>query len=102
MAHWSRSPKWTSTGRHGPRQAIDDDGGTARTHIVDVTVPADVDRLASAVLAEHGRVDILVNNVGDYRPSVRFENSTPDSWKAMYDDQPVAHPGHHPSLPRAP
>ena len=67
------------------RQAIDDAGGTARTHIVDVTVAADVDRLASAVLSEHGRVDILVNNVGDYRPSVRFENSTPDSWKAMYD-----------------
>jgi NAD(P)-dependent dehydrogenase (short-subunit alcohol dehydrogenase family) len=66
-------------------QAIDDAGGTARTHIVDVTVPADVDRLATDVLSVHGRIDILVNNVGDYRPSVRFENSMPESWTAMYE-----------------
>ncbi len=33
----------------------------------------------------HGRVDVLVNNVGDYRPLVRFEESTPESWQAMYD-----------------
>jgi len=66
-------------------QAIEDAGGTARTHIVDVTVPTDVDRLATDVLSEHGRVDILVNNVGDYRPSVRFERSTPESWTAMYE-----------------
>ncbi len=37
------------------------------------------------VLAQHGRVDVLVNNVGDYRPLVRFEDSTPESWSAMYD-----------------
>ncbi len=48
-------------------------------------MPADVDRLASAVLAEHGRVDVLVNNVGDYRPLVRFEHSNAESWGAMYD-----------------
>ncbi len=66
------------------RQAIEDAGGTVRVHIVDVTVPADVDRLAAGVLSEHGRIDVLVNNVGDYRPSVRFEDSTPESWHAMY------------------
>jgi NAD(P)-dependent dehydrogenase (short-subunit alcohol dehydrogenase family) len=64
--------------------AIHAAGGQARIHIVDVTVPADVDRLASGVLSEHGRVDVLVNNVGDYRPLVRFEESTPASWDAMY------------------
>jgi len=66
------------------RQAIEDEGGTVRAHIVDVTAPADVERLATDVLAEHGRVDVLVNNVGDYRPLVRFEDSTPESWSAMY------------------
>ena len=30
------------------------------------------------------RVDVLVNNVGDYRPLVRFSKSTPESWDAMY------------------
>ncbi|WP_243841488.1 SDR family NAD(P)-dependent oxidoreductase [Mycobacterium sp. DL592] len=59
--------------------------GTIRSHVVDVTDDADVIRLADAVLAEHGRVDVLVNNVGDYRPLVAFEESTPDTWQRMYD-----------------
>ncbi len=67
------------------RRIIGEAGGRARAHIVDVTVPADLDRLATDVLAEHGRVDVLVNNVGDYRPSVSFEESTPASWTAMYN-----------------
>jgi NAD(P)-dependent dehydrogenase (short-subunit alcohol dehydrogenase family) len=65
-------------------RAITDAGGTARTHLVDVTSPTDVEELADAVLSHHGHVDVLVNNVGDYRPSVRFERSTPESWHAMY------------------
>jgi NAD(P)-dependent dehydrogenase (short-subunit alcohol dehydrogenase family) len=60
-------------------------GGTARTHIVDVRKVDDVDRLARAVLDHHGRVDVLVNNVGDYRPLVRFQASGPESWQAMYE-----------------
>jgi NAD(P)-dependent dehydrogenase (short-subunit alcohol dehydrogenase family) len=67
------------------RRAIVDAGGTVRSHVVDVTVPGDVDRLATEVLSHHGRVDIVVNNVGDYRPLVRFAASTPESWQAMYD-----------------
>jgi NAD(P)-dependent dehydrogenase (short-subunit alcohol dehydrogenase family) len=59
-------------------------GGTAYQHVVDVTQQADVDRLAAAVLDRHGRVDVLVNNVGDYRPLVRFHESTPESVAAMY------------------
>ncbi len=35
-------------------------------------------------MGEHGRVDVLVNNVGDYRPLVRFHESTPESWQTMY------------------
>jgi NAD(P)-dependent dehydrogenase (short-subunit alcohol dehydrogenase family) len=67
------------------RAAIEAAGGTARAHVVDVTDPAGVATLAAAVLGEHGRVDVLVNNVGDYRPLVRFQDSSPDTWKAMYD-----------------
>jgi len=66
-------------------RAITDAGGVARARVVDVTEDGDVDRLATDVLAEHGHVDVLVNNVGDYRPLVRFEESTPASWQAMYD-----------------
>jgi NAD(P)-dependent dehydrogenase (short-subunit alcohol dehydrogenase family) len=64
--------------------AIRDAGGEAGSHVIDVTRQTDVDRLAADVLGTHGRIDVLVNNVGDYRPLVRFESSTPESWEAMY------------------
>jgi NAD(P)-dependent dehydrogenase (short-subunit alcohol dehydrogenase family) len=67
------------------RRAIEATGGSVRAHVVDVTSAADVARLADEVLSEHDHVDVLVNNVGDYRPLVRFEESTPESWQAMYD-----------------
>lgn len=60
-------------------------GGQARSHVVDVRREADVARLASEVLAEHPHVSVLVNNVGDFRPLVRFRQSSPESWRAMYD-----------------
>lgn len=59
-------------------------GGSARTHDVDVRVAEDVARLSDSVLAEHGRVDVLVNNVGDYRPLKPFQASSPETWEAMY------------------
>ena len=66
------------------RSAIEAAGGTVRAHVVDVTELDDVARLATSVLGEHGRVDVLVNNVGDYRPLVRFAKSSPESWDSMY------------------
>ena len=60
-------------------------GGAARAHVADVTKEADVARVAEAVLGRHGRVDVLVNNVGDYRPLVRFDQSTAESWQRMYE-----------------
>src|SRR5207248_4213789 len=41
-------------------------GHLADAVVVDVTNQADVDRLAAYVLDEHGRTDILVNNVGHH------------------------------------
>ena len=37
------------------------------------------------MLDHHGRVDVLVNNVGDYRPLVPFDRSGPESWQSMYE-----------------
>ena len=68
-----------------PRRGEQTRADRIRCHVVDVTVDDDVARLAEDVLAEHGRVDVLVNNVGDYRPLVPFHRSTPDSWQQMYD-----------------
>ncbi len=60
-------------------------GGSARAHVLDVRDADAVSAFAEAVLAEHPHVSVLVNNVGDYRPLVRFRASGPESWKAMYD-----------------
>lgn len=59
-------------------------GGSARAHVLDVCSEDGVAALATAVLETHGGVDVLVNNVGDYRPAVRFDESGPESWDAMY------------------
>ena len=66
-------------------EVIDADGGAARAHVVDVRRPDEVERLRESVLDHHGRVDVLVNNVGDHRPLVPFRRSGPQSWQAMYD-----------------
>jgi len=60
-------------------------GNTARVHVVDVRDDEQVAVFAEAVTSAHnGRVDVLVNNVGDYRPLVRFRRSNAESWDAMY------------------
>jgi NAD(P)-dependent dehydrogenase (short-subunit alcohol dehydrogenase family) len=66
-------------------EAVRAAGGTAHPHVVDVTTEVGVDQLAADVLARHGRIDVLVNNVGDHRPLVRFDRSGPESWQAMYE-----------------
>jgi NAD(P)-dependent dehydrogenase (short-subunit alcohol dehydrogenase family) len=66
------------------RADIEGAGGTVRTHVVDVTDNAVAAPLVQDVVDTHGRVDVLVNNVGDYRPQARFQASNPESWEAMY------------------
>jgi NAD(P)-dependent dehydrogenase (short-subunit alcohol dehydrogenase family) len=63
---------------------IESAGGTVRVHTVDVTDTAVAAPLVADVMSAHGRVDILINNVGDFRPLVRFQASTPESWEDMY------------------
>jgi len=45
----------------------------------DLSVTADVERVASSVLEEFGHVDILVSNTGG-PPAARFEDTTPEMW----------------------
>jgi 2-hydroxycyclohexanecarboxyl-CoA dehydrogenase len=56
-----------------------------------VTVPGDIrheDTVAALAEAARsvadGRIDVLVNNVGDYRPNGRFLKTGPDEWGALY------------------
>ncbi len=46
------------------RDVIEGRGGTAYVHPCDLSDADDIDRMADEVLAEHGKVDVLVNNAG--------------------------------------
>jgi NAD(P)-dependent dehydrogenase (short-subunit alcohol dehydrogenase family) len=46
------------------RAGIEADGGTARGYVCDLTDPDATDEMVKTVLAEHGAVDMLVNNAG--------------------------------------
>jgi len=43
---------------------IDEAGGTAEVRQLDVTSDAEIRRVSEAVIAAHGRIDILINNAG--------------------------------------
>ncbi len=61
-------------------------GGRALAVVGDVTQQAPVDALAARTLDAFGRVDVLVNNVGDWLGfSNPFVESTDDQWRALFD-----------------
>jgi NAD(P)-dependent dehydrogenase (short-subunit alcohol dehydrogenase family) len=61
-------------------------GGRARVHVGDVSQQVVVDALAREALAAFGRVDVLVNNVGDWLGfSNPFVESTDEQWCALFD-----------------
>jgi 2-hydroxycyclohexanecarboxyl-CoA dehydrogenase len=65
--------------------AIRADGGTAVGVPGDIRLPATVASLTEVALSvDGGRIDVLVNNVGDYRPNGRFLKTGPDEWNALY------------------
>jgi 2-hydroxycyclohexanecarboxyl-CoA dehydrogenase len=60
-------------------------GGNADALTTDVRADADVDRLRDHVLGTHGRIDVLVNNVGHYLRVRPFDRSEPDMWQQLYE-----------------
>jgi NAD(P)-dependent dehydrogenase (short-subunit alcohol dehydrogenase family) len=60
-------------------------GGSAVAHVIDVRERDQVDALAGAAIAEYGRVDVLVNNVGHYLyRGLRFLDTDEEQWDALY------------------
>ncbi|HTT87222.1 MAG TPA: SDR family NAD(P)-dependent oxidoreductase [Acidimicrobiales bacterium] len=60
-------------------------GGSARGVLGDIRREETVTSLSGAAEAvAGGRVDVLVNNVGDYRPNGRFLATGPAEWDALY------------------
>lgn len=58
------------------------DGGEAHAFQADVTQSADVQRLIDTIKADYGRLDVLINNVGDYLRK-DFSRLTPDDIRHM-------------------
>jgi len=63
---------------------VREEGGTIDTHGVDVTDEASIKALVDACMARHGRIDVLVNNVGGSAPGGPVEMST-EVWDRQFD-----------------
>jgi 2-hydroxycyclohexanecarboxyl-CoA dehydrogenase len=65
------------------RRIVEESGTPPTTVVADVTDRESVDRVALAA-ADLGGATVLVNNVGDYRPSGMFISDDPSNWQRMY------------------
>jgi NAD(P)-dependent dehydrogenase (short-subunit alcohol dehydrogenase family) len=63
--------------------AIEGQGGRARAAVLDVADGDAVSAWVQDVLATHGQIDILVNNVGHFLRSRPFAESDPQHWEAL-------------------
>lgn len=65
---------------------IAETGGDVSVVVADITVPEGIDALETGVRdAAGGRIDVLVNNVGDFRPTRRtFLRTDPEQWERMH------------------
>ena len=60
-------------------KAIQALGGKAHGYVADVRDADQVTEFKQEVMKRHATIDVLVNNVGDYRPLARFLDSSPES-----------------------
>lgn len=67
------------------RAALEAAGADSLVEVADVRQAGDVARLMAAVENRFGRLDVLVNNVGDYLGIKKpFEETTEQEWEALY------------------
>lgn len=66
--------------------AIETRGGRALACAVDVTQKEGVETLAAQTMERFGRVDVLVNNVGNFMPGAGpFLRTSEEDWESLYD-----------------
>jgi 3-oxoacyl-[acyl-carrier protein] reductase len=58
-------------------------GGTAAFCQADVTIRADLDRMAEMAVSLHGGIDVLCANAGAF-PSLKFSEMTEDAWDGIF------------------
>lgn len=60
-------------------------GGAIETMALDVGNVADVEKVAQAILAKHGRIDLLVNSAGLNVPKRSWDDITTEGWDKVVD-----------------
>jgi NADP-dependent 3-hydroxy acid dehydrogenase YdfG len=60
-------------------------GGKAEAIALDVSVAADVEKVAGQILAKHGRIDLLVNSAGINVPKRRWADMELEGWNQLVD-----------------
>ncbi len=58
-------------------------GGQAEVEVLDVSDAAAVKAVADAILARHGRIDILLNSAGLNSPNRFWKNQTVEGWREV-------------------
>ncbi len=71
--------------------AINDAGGTAMTTVADVSDSDQVNAMVDAAMAEHGRIDVLVNNAGLVSPMLHFFEADEAWWRRIIDVNLTGH-----------
>ena len=72
-------------------EAITDRGGNAMAVQADVSDSDQVGAMVDAVMAEHGRIDVLVNNAGIVSPTRHFFEATEEWWRRIIDVNLTGH-----------
>lgn len=75
----------------GAAHSIRDGGGTAMAAPADVSDGAQVGAMVDSVMAEHGRIDVLVNNAGIVSPMLHFFDATEQWWRRIIDVNLTGH-----------
>ena len=60
-------------------------GGEAEAVPLDVSIAADVEKVAERIVKEHGRIDLLVNSAGVNVPKRRWADMELEGWKELVD-----------------
>jgi NADP-dependent 3-hydroxy acid dehydrogenase YdfG len=64
-------------------ERIRGDGGQAEVEVLDVADAEAVKRTADAILARHGRIDILLNSAGLNTPKRLWKDQSVDGWRSV-------------------
>ena len=75
----------------GTAAAITDAGGTAMAAPADVSDSTQVGAMVDEIMAEHGRIDVLVNNAGIISPMLHFLEADEAWWRRIVDVNLTGH-----------